>query len=135
MFKLRPHHLICNLSFQGKGYNESFIENFNLINKALLGDPNAKQIQIVFGIDDICSKCPKKRDGKCVDDAHVSLIDDKCRNLLQLSLGEIISLAAIETKIHRLLSINSFQEICGRCEWQYLCEANIANRFKLTRKA
>ncbi|WP_414708166.1 DUF1284 domain-containing protein, partial [Romboutsia sp.] len=43
-------------AYVGKGYSQEFSENIESIIKQLKDD--SKQIQIVFGLDDICSKCP-----------------------------------------------------------------------------
>ena len=125
MFKFRSHHLICNLCFQGKGYDDNFIENFDLINKTLAANPNGKYIQVIDGVDDICFKCPKNKAGVCEDELDILLIDDSYRATLQLSRGELFSLNSIKAKVKNSLSADDFHVICGQCPWRYLCEPNL----------
>ena len=56
--KLRGHHLICLNFFKGEGYSEEFVE----IIKRILKE---KEIEVVTGADDVCSKCPYLRGGFC----------------------------------------------------------------------
>ena len=124
MFKFRPHHLLCNLFFQGKGYNAKFVENFSLINQALLIAPELKQLQIVNGIDDICRQCPKNKAGKCEDDFTVAVLDSSYFTLLQLSVGEVLSLNEVKTKVRKFLSRDKFSTVCSQCPWKNLCTPN-----------
>jgi len=122
MFKFRPHHLICNLCFQGNGYNARFTKRLAAINKTLLTNPHTKYIQIVNGTDDICIRCPKNKAGKCEHETSTALIDDSYYTILRLSIGEIVSLNDVIIKTKRFLSMNSFRDICGQCPWKHLCE-------------
>lgn len=122
VFKFRPHHLVCNLCFQGKGYSTKFVENFSAINLALAANLSAKNIRIVDGVDDICSCCPKNKAGTCTDENLVSILDDSYRALLHLATNEIISLQDVQAKIKQQLSISHFHTTCGECSWMPLCK-------------
>lgn len=122
MFKLRPHHLLCNLFFQGHGYSNEFIENFRKINQALVIAPTVKQIQIVRGVDDVCQSCPKNQAAKCIDDAIVAGRDDAYLSVLQLAEITTISLQEVKERIQSFLSKDRFLLICQQCRWNYLCD-------------
>ena len=57
---LRPHHLLCMLTYLGNGYTADFVGNYNRIVKRLnKGEP----IRLVGGPDDICQ--PMLRQASC----------------------------------------------------------------------
>uniref|UniRef100_A0A7C4WD24 DUF1284 domain-containing protein n=1 Tax=Geoglobus ahangari TaxID=113653 RepID=A0A7C4WD24_9EURY len=56
--KLRGHHLICLNFFKGEGYSKEFVENIERILKE-------REIEVVIGADDVCSKCPHLKSGSC----------------------------------------------------------------------
>ena len=119
LFNLRPHHLLCNLCFQGKGYNEEFTANFNMIHQALKNQQH--QIKITQGIDDICAKCPKKQGLCCEDEVMVTELDQAYLKTLQLHYNEIISIAIVKNNIKTLLSLARFRTICAPCSWYSTC--------------
>lgn len=125
LINLRPHHLICNLCFQGKGYNEEFIKNFNSIHQQLNNPRN--KIKIIRGIDAICLKCPRKQD--CKKDSIAAAIDQSYLRILQLNFGEVVTVHKIKNKIKTLLSVTDFHNACKKCSWKSLgiCESVIQN--------
>jgi len=122
LFRLRPHHLICNLCFQGKGYNATFIENFQKIHQALGNELH--QIKITKGVDDICQCCPKKQKDHCQDEAKVAKLDRIYLEILQLQYAETITLAQAKNKIKKMLSLQAFHNACAECSWKTagICE-------------
>lgn len=125
LFHLRPHHLICNLCFRGKGYNEEFTENLRIIHQALKKRHN--KIKIVQGIDDICLQCPTKQENTCKSEAFVGEIDRAYLKILQLKYGETITVYNMEKKIKNYLSLEKFHTACEKCSWKAsgICEAII----------
>ena len=76
MIKIRPHHILCMKAYVGKGYSEDFNINMKEIINELRND--SQTIQIVFGLDDICSKCPYNLgNGLCKSQDKVEKIDSK----------------------------------------------------------
>jgi len=112
--KLRPHHLICNLCFQGKGYNEEFVQNFQKIHDAINNDA---AITITKDCDDICAKCPEKTNNVCKRETKVTAIDQAYLKLLSLQLGQDITKQEVLHKIKKYLSMNDFHRICKNCSW------------------
>jgi len=50
--RLRPHHMLCMLTYIGKGYSSSFVSNYNNIARRLSA---GEDIEIIDGPDDICA--------------------------------------------------------------------------------
>lgn len=121
-FRFRPHHLICSLCFQGKGYNEEFVHNFESIHKEI-NHPDTI-IKIVDCCDDICTKCPSKLGNLCHHESEVTKIDKAYLNSLQLNIDQTTTVASLKDKIKELLTLNEFQNACGECSWYKLniCE-------------
>ncbi|MCD4733449.1 DUF1284 domain-containing protein, partial [bacterium] len=71
---LRPHHLLCLLSFSGKGYSPQFIERMKEIQQAYFNGET--RIEIALGVDDVCEFCPE-------------LIEDCCDRLVGISDREL----------------------------------------------
>lgn len=121
IFKFRPHHLICNLCFVGKGYNEEFVQNLKDINQKLCINSSAKvQIEIVRGCDDICAKCPGKHGNFCSDELKVKQIDDAYLNILQLQIGQTIDFEGLKAKVKEMLTMDGFHQACSECSWYSL---------------
>lgn len=84
IIRFRPHHFLCLLSFQGKGYSPSFIQNFDTIKKQLEAAPN-QSIEIVTGLDSICQACPERTTkGACKKEKKVSSLDQAHQDILKL---------------------------------------------------
>lgn len=117
IFRLRPHHLICNICFSGKGYSEEFIQNFSLIHNTLNSKSNEATIKIVEGCDDICAKCPKNQNQSCEDENIVTKLDNAYLQILELELDQTITAINLHRKIQDNLTLADAQYICRTCSW------------------
>ncbi len=122
--KFRPHHLLCNLCFQGKGYSAEFIENFKTIHDALNAAPDDLIIEIVQSIDDICTSCPDNKNDCCCKAKKTAAMDQAVLNALYLNFGDMITLNQLHTSIKQHFTMEDFHAICGKCSWypEKLCE-------------
>ena len=61
--RYRPHHFLCSLGFEGKGYSEAFTANMAAIVMGRLraAGGDATLIEVTPATDDICAPCPKRR--------------------------------------------------------------------------
>lgn len=117
-FKFRPHHLICNLCFIGKGYNKEFVQNFQFIHATLnSGSDQNTNIQIVNCCDDICSCCPENQQSLCNTE---KTIDSIYLNILQLKVGQVITMTELKHKVETFLTMADFHFACQRCSWYQL---------------
>jgi len=135
--RLRPHHLLCMLTFAGKGYSPEFIANFErIIDRIASGN---QTVEITFAPDDICA--PLLADASC----HCRNTSVSTRDTLAAeSLGQLLQ-QPIETGTHLTLTAatldrmrHAFQQgtirkACKGCQWVPLCDGIAASNFVDTR--
>lgn len=115
MIKIRPHHILCMKAYVGKGYSQAFSENIERIINKLKDD--SQQVQIVFGLDDICSKCPHNiGNGLCKSQDKVDKIDSKIIDYFNIEEKKY-TYKELKYKIYLTLNEEKFTYICKDCEW------------------
>ena len=68
---LRPHHLLCTQSYEGRGYSPQFVENMDKITD-VLRKPTPTRICLKRDTDSLCEKCPNKLgENQCRGQDHV----------------------------------------------------------------
>ncbi|WP_068088529.1 DUF1284 domain-containing protein [Polycladidibacter stylochi] len=130
MIELRGHHLLCILTFEGKGYSPRFTRNYHRIVSAL----NAgKAVKLVAGPDCICTPLLQEEDMPHCHNTSVLERDKKALALAGQVLGQELLVGAIiefdaqkVVQLRRAFCEGVFQEACSGCEWHSLCR-NIAN--------
>lgn len=85
MMKFRPHHFLCTVGYQGKGYSEEFVKNYDRISQSLKrngvkGDDTP--IEVVAKTDSICSPCPSKRGDLCETQEKIEKLDNAHAKIL-----------------------------------------------------
>jgi len=122
--RLRGHHLLCMLTYIGKGYSPAFVENYDTIAGRL---SDGEDIAIIDGPDDIC------RPLLCTDDCHCFNESVVVRDRLALNAVSdlfettIAAGSAFELDTTRLASMRSafaaetIRKACQSCEWSDLC--------------
>jgi hypothetical protein len=120
MIFLRPHHLLCLLNFQGRGYSDEFIDNMRRLLNVLKLAPDERLICTTCGCDDICKSCPKMTYEQCADDARVSYLDTAYTKAFDISVGDTISLNEVLRMAAKLPECD-FRKICETCCWFELC--------------
>ncbi|KFE37004.1 DUF1284 domain-containing protein [Thioclava atlantica] len=127
--KFRPHHFLCSLGFEGKGYSEEFTANMSGIVEGRLRRPDgpAVEIEVVGAADDICGPCPSRRGSGCSSQDRIARIDASHARALGLAPGDVLTwgealerMAALPGDVH--------QEICAECQWLSggMCAASLA---------
>lgn len=135
---LRPHHLLCLLTYLGKGYTVDFVRNYDRIVERLnAGEP----LRLVSGPDDICQTMLKEETCHC----HNSSVVERDR----LAAAEISDLLGCDIETAGSLSLNrkrvrdlreafqagAIRSACAGCEWHRLCSAIAREGFKDCRLA
>ncbi len=134
--RLRGHHLLCVLTYVGKGYTPGFTENYDRVAGRLAG---GEEIVLVDGPDDICAPLLDR------DDAH-------CRgtSVLQRDVDALVSVGALLERVlapgSRITPDASYlaamrmafaggevRTACKGCEWSGLCDTVSASGFAGTR--
>lgn len=123
-FAFRPHHFLCTLGFQGKGYSPDFVENYGEIASALEKNPNLS-IRVVESEDSICRACPHQTDRGCAEEDKISLLDGRHLQVLKIKGGEIFSWAHMKQRLKTHMTLEAFHRACAGCVWKSLgvCEA------------
>lgn len=117
MIQFRPHHFICTLGFQGKGYSNFFIKNYEKIIAQLNEDPGTL-IQVVCKTDSICQACPRREDALCEHQDSIERIDDGYQQILGLQENQVLSWDQAKEKVKDLVTLDQFHFICQKCEWK-----------------
>jgi len=123
--RLRPHHLLCMLTYVGKGYTDAFCTNFDAIT-ARLGA--GEEILVVAGPDDVCAPVETLAGHHC----HEANIVDRDR-AAAASVAELLGLPAgdgarLTLNAERLAALRSafqartIRAACADCEWSALCD-------------
>ncbi|PDT52277.1 MULTISPECIES: DUF1284 domain-containing protein [Sinorhizobium] len=124
MVRLRGHHLLCLLTYVGKGYTAAFTRNYLGIAARL---SSGEAIEIVQGPDDICAPMLNDPDAHCRNDSVLDR-DDKAltavADLLGMSLtaGSVLQLDG--ERLERLrasFAADSIRAACEACEWAQFC--------------
>lgn len=123
--KFRPHHFLCAIGFQGKGYSDEFVENFKEIVDQLRG-PNGDNIKIEVTqfTDSICSPCPHKRNTLCATQEKIQHLDEAHAQILGIKAGDILSWGEAKQRIIERMHLAAFDNACSTCNWKKMgvCE-------------
>lgn len=133
--RLRPHHLLCLLTYAGKGYSPAFVENFDRITARIAaGDP----ILLVEGPDDVCAPCAADAAAHCHGES-VRARDAAAGAALaghmgDLSPGQTLRLdGALLNRLRTAFASGTIRGACAGCEWSQLCTGIAAACFTGTR--
>lgn len=123
MIKLRGHHLLCILNFEGKGYSEEFIKNMYEVKKAL----EEKEFILTEDADNICDKCPYLEKNICKNEKREGEIKERDRKVIEylgLKLGERYFYPLLVKEILEKINMAIFESFCSDCSWFELCKGN-----------
>ncbi len=129
VIKLRPHHLLCILTYVGEGYSKTFTDNFDaIVDKINSG--HITQIEIVNGPDDICALRLCDKDDKChcyehsIQERDVLALRDigNILNMEILAVGEMVGVSpSFWVGLRAAFQNKSIRPACEGCEWFDLC--------------
>ena len=127
MLEFRPHHFLCTLGFEGKGYSEDFVENFQTIAERLRNSSqgDSTEIRVVDSTDSICSPCPNRQKTVCTSEQNVRRIDQAHTAILGIKSGDQLSWGEAKALIAKKMTITAFDKACAPCEWKAMgvCQA------------
>jgi hypothetical protein len=131
--RLRAHHLLCLLTYVGKGYGPGFTANYDRIVARL---NRGETILIVSGPDDICAPLLKaEAEPHCQQDS-VAERDERAAESVAALLGRPVRAgthlelgpAHLET-MRQAFSTGQTRAACQGCEWSTLCDAIAADGY------
>ncbi len=128
MLKFRPHHFLCTLGFEGKGYSPSFVENYARIASELRDIPaqgDSVMIEVVAGSDSVCAPCPNRRGDSCATEDKISTLDRNHTAAHGIGPGQTISWGEAKARMARHMTVQAHHQACAPCSWRSLgvCES------------
>ncbi|GAB4386869.1 DUF1284 domain-containing protein [Albidovulum sp.] len=128
--RYRPHHFLCSLGFEGKGYSDAFTANMSAIvlGRLRAAGGDATEIEVTGATDDICAPCPRRRGRHCTAERKIRMLDRAHAAALRLSPRERLSWGEAKARIRAHVPPGSLSTLCRGCEWEPLglCEAALA---------
>jgi hypothetical protein len=127
MLQFRPHHFLCTLGFEGKGYSDDFVRGFQTIADQLRTQgPQGDQveIQVTSATDSICAPCPNRRGELCETQDKIAALDQAHASVLGLKPGQILNWGEAKRRIASRMTTQAFESSCAPCAWKKLgvCE-------------
>ena len=125
--QFRPHHFLCTLGFEGKGYSDTFVRRYSeiadLLRNTLHGDDQI--IEVTTFSDSICEPCPNRRGAHCDTPSKIQELDQSHGRILGLKAGDRITWREAKNRIRERMSIELHHAACAPCGWRSLgvCEA------------
>jgi hypothetical protein len=122
--RLRPHHLLCLLTYAGKGYSAAFTANYDVIATRIAG---GEDIEIIAGPDDICTPLLGDVEAHCHRDSVIERDRLALRDVgellnAQLAPGQRLALdPALLRHMREGFSAGRTRQACTGCEWHGLC--------------
>ena len=116
----RPHHFLCTLGFQGKGYSPDFVQNYQKIKDNLTDDT---EILVVSYTDSICAPCPHRREKTCTKETFIQSLDQRHAYALSIKDGNRLTWREAKQRLKNL-TVKDHHKMCDGCSWRDLgvCE-------------
>ncbi|MBZ9658439.1 DUF1284 domain-containing protein [Mesorhizobium sp. ESP-6-4] len=133
--KLRAHHLLCLLTYVGKGYSPAFTANYDKVVKRL-GEGEA--VVIVAGPDDVCAPLLGEPEPHCLRESAAERDRMAARDVGALlgrpiQAGDRLVLDAPKLAgMRKAFSAGLTRQACSGCEWSGLCDTVAASGFSDT---
>ena len=134
--RLRPHHLLCLLTYVGKGYSPAFTANYDVIAGRL---SRGEDILIVSGPDDICAPLLGEPEPHCWGESVVERDRLAARDVGHLLARPIKPGIRIDldaqtlARMREAFSAGLTRDACQGCEWAGLCSQVAASSYPDTR--
>lgn len=124
--RLRAHHLLCILTYVGKGYTPAFIANYDEVADRINW---GEDVVLVSGPDDICAPLLDDADPHCHQASAIER-DAHAREVLGEFLAQPIrvgeGLRLYETMLARMREAfvrGTIRRACVGCSWASLCSS------------
>jgi len=130
----RPHHFLCSLGYQGKGYDDAFTANMDHVVADGLHQEGGDEtlITVTREADVICGPCPHRRGQGCASQEKIDGLDARHAAWLNLVDGESLTWAEAKTRIAAKVKSGDLSDLCKGCQWLELglCEDALAKLIK-----
>ncbi|AVX02616.1 hypothetical protein MXMO3_00068 [Maritalea myrionectae] len=135
MIRIRGHHLLCALTFAGRGYSRQFERDFQAIAKRMRAN---EMMQIIDRPDEICQSVKDCDGSHCFEpriDQRDALALADISELLgrELKVGDTLAPADIFTDdTRKAFRDNHIRRGCFDCQWRGFCDQIAADEFANT---
>lgn len=122
--RLRPHHLLCLLTYVGKGYGAAFVRNYDRVAARIAG---GEAIEIVAGPDDICAPLLGGDDRHCLKDSVNERDRQAARDIGALLCCDIVPGGRLLLTpqwiavLRAAFAEGRIRAACTGCQWHDLC--------------
>ncbi len=136
--RIRAHHLLCMLTYAGKGYSAAFTANYDRIVERL---GKGEDMLLVAGPDDICQPLLGDDDPHCRWDSVIERDGHAAAAVEALTgsairPGEVFALDADWlSRMRTAFHAGTLRQACGGCEWFDLCTTIAGKGYANTRLA
>lgn len=131
--RLRPHHLLCILTYVGKGYGEPFTANLTAIAQRIGA---GEAVMVVAGPDDVCAPLRHEGNPHCLRSGAAQR-DQAAARQVGLLLGRpvaagvrIVLGADAVRRLRAAFAAGDIRDACRGCEWSALCASVAADRYR-----
>ena len=118
---LRPHHGMCFLFYEGKGYSEDFTDHMGRIIRQMEEDPG-QIVTLKAETDIVCEHCPNNVSGTCTSSDKVARYDRAVLEECGFNEGDKIPYSQFKSRVNEcIISAGVRSKICGDCTWNEIC--------------
>lgn len=128
--RFRPHHFLCALGFQGKGYSDGFTANMAaIVDQLRAPGGNLTEIEVTHQADHICTPCPHRRGLGCEKSAKIAALDTRHAAALGLRDGMRLTWGDAQDRIICNVPEGALEQLCAGCQWHALglCERALSD--------
>lgn len=125
MIRLRGHHLLCSLTFAGRGYSQQFEQCFKQVIERLKEN---ETILVVSGPDDICESIEGCSESHCRE-TRISRRDKLALEDLSSHLGIPVSVGSkfaptllFDDAYRYSFRQGTTRRACFDCQWSEICD-------------
>ncbi|PWJ19177.1 DUF1284 domain-containing protein [Jannaschia seohaensis] len=136
--RLRRHHVLCAVTYDGQGYTDAFVANTSRIAYGELGGPagDGKEILITSSADVICASCPHRRGLGCSTNDMIDGLDLMHGAVLDLDPGDRLSWEECRTRVLDRIVPQDLNTLCAGCSLlpSGSCQASLARQLSSKNK-
>ena len=129
MIELRPHHFLCTLGFEGKGYSDEFVQGYTAIAAQLRapdGSGDAILLKVAAATDSVCTPCPNRHGSRCASEDKIQELDRGHASVLGIQAGQKLTWGEAKHLIATKMSDEHFERVCAPCSWKSLGVCKVA---------
>lgn len=112
--RLRPHHVLCTVGFQGRGYSAEFVQNYTALKATLTPDTS---VRVVMQTDNICDACPHQRGDLCTKEAKIQRLDMRHTKALGLEKDAVYTWGVLLNRARQHIQPDDLDTLCKGCAW------------------